>query len=142
MTLTLARSTVANRQSRPDATYQPGACNIGPAEIARRRQAALAGLILTIVLFALLVALSASPLVRFLIAIPAAGTTIAYLQVRLKFCVAFGSRGVFNFGELGEQRQVQDPAARRRDRARVARMVGGGLLIGLIVGLAAAVIPL
>ena len=37
--------------------YQPGVCNIGPAEIARRRRAGHTGLLATVALFAILVAM-------------------------------------------------------------------------------------
>jgi hypothetical protein len=122
-------------------TYQPGVCNIGPAEIAARRRAALLALIVTIITLAVLVLLHAAPLVRFIVALPAAGTAIAYLQVAMKFCVAFGSRGVFNFGQVGELHQIGDAAARSRDRSRVLRMILGGLAIGVIVGIVADLLP-
>ena len=46
--------------------YQPGVCNIGPAEIARRRRAGHVGLVATIALFAILVLVSAPPLARLI----------------------------------------------------------------------------
>jgi hypothetical protein len=52
--------------------YQPGTCNIGPAEIARRRRAGHVGLGAAIVLLAGLVAIGAPPLSRLLVALPAA----------------------------------------------------------------------
>src|SRR6187402_3761141 len=51
--------------------YQPGVCNIGPAEIARRRRAGHIGLIAAVALFAVLVAVGAPPIARLLVAIPA-----------------------------------------------------------------------
>ena len=44
--------------------YRPGICNIGPAEIARRRRAGHVGLLVTIVAFAALVVIDAPPLTR------------------------------------------------------------------------------
>ena len=42
--------------------YQPGVCNIGPAEIARRRRVGHIGVIATILLFGLLVVLDLPPI--------------------------------------------------------------------------------
>jgi hypothetical protein len=121
--------------------YEPGNCNIGPAEIARRRRAGHVGLGATVMLFAGLVAVGAPPVARFSVAVPAAVSASGYLQARLRFCAGFGSRGVFNFGPLGEVEQVSDDAARARDRAR-ARQIGlASLAIGVLVGVAAAFVP-
>jgi hypothetical protein len=122
--------------------YQPGVCNIGPAEIARRRRLAYLGAVVTAALIVGLLAIQAPPLVRLVLVGGAAfGTAVDYLQVRLRFCVAFASRAVFNFGPLGVVRAVTGSAARARDRAQAARMVVAGGLVGLLVGLAAALLP-
>lgn len=117
-------------------------CNIGPAEIARRRQTALIGLALTLITLAVVIVLPVAPPVRFIVALPAAGTAIAFLQVALKFCVAFGSLGVFNFDQVGKVNRIEDAAARSRDRWRAMRMILAGLAIGVIVGILAVVLPL
>ena len=52
--------------------YQPGISNIGPAEIASRRRAGHVGVIASIVLLVILVAIGAPPITRLLIALPAA----------------------------------------------------------------------
>src|SRR5687767_11046609 len=92
------------------AEYQPGVCNIGPAEIARRRRAGHTGVIAAIALFAALVVIGAPDWMRFLVAIPAIGAASGYLQARLRFCAGFGSMGVFNFGELGNTERVASDA--------------------------------
>ena len=122
--------------------YQPGTCNIGPAEIARRRRAGHVGLGATVIVFAGLVAVDAPPLARLSVALPAVVSASGYLQARLRFCAGFGSRGVFNFGPLGEVAQVSDDAARARDRARATQIGLASLGIGILVGVAAAVLPL
>ncbi len=122
--------------------YQPGVCNIGPAEIARRRRAGHVGLGATVILGGGLVAVGAPPLVRLLLALPAAVAASGYLQARLCFCAGFGSRGVFNFGPLGQTEQVQDNAAHARDRARANQIGLASLAIGLVVGALAVVLPL
>ena len=127
--------------------YRPGACNIGPAEIARRRLGAIAGTIVTVLVYAGLVALTsgAAPTLprglRFAVALPAAGTIVAWLQVWLRFCVNFGSRGVANFGAIGSVTKVADPEAVRADRARVARMLAAAVAGGIVLGIVAVLIP-
>lgn len=122
------------------AGYRPGACNIGPDEIAQRRRAGLVGALVTLGLLALLLAIGAPAPFRLLIALPAAGTAITYLQAILRFCVAFGIAGVFNFGRVGHVTAVEDRAAKRVDRARALRVILAGSAIGLAVGILAVLI--
>jgi hypothetical protein len=117
--------------------YQPGVCNIGPEEIAQRRRAGHVGAIVTLALLAALLLVSATPPWRLLIAIPAAGTAITYLQAVLHFCVKFGFAGVFNFGRVGRVTNIAEDAARRIDRTRALRMVVAGSAIGLAAGVLA-----
>jgi hypothetical protein len=123
------------------AEYRPGICNIGPEEIGRRRRAGHVGLLATVVLLVVLVAIGAPPLVRLIVAIPAAGAASGYLQAWLKFCAGFGSRGIFNFGPLGQTEQVADADARRRDRGRAGQIGLASLAIGIAVGVVAALLP-
>jgi hypothetical protein len=88
-----------------------------------------------------LLVIGAPPLLRFVIALPAAGAAIGYVQAQLKFCAGFGSLGEFNFGPLGGAQHVADPAARARDRARALQIVAAGTVIGGLVGLVAALLP-
>ncbi len=122
--------------------YQPGVCNIGPEEIRRRRRAGHAGLIATVALLVGLVVIGAPPITRLLVGIPAAGAASGYLQAWFKFCAGFGSRGVFNFGPVGETEQVADANARSRDRARASRIGFASLGIGIVVAIAAVLLPL
>jgi hypothetical protein len=131
----------------PDASpavtgYEPGVCNIGPEEVARRRRAGHAGLLVTVILLVILLAVSAPQLARFLVALPAAGAASGYLQAWLRFCAGFGSRGIFNFGQLGQTQQVPSSDARARDRAR-ARQIGlASIGIGVAAGVGAVLLPL
>ena len=123
-------------------SYQPGVCNIGPAEIARRRKAGHIGLVVTVVLFVVLVALHVAPVVRLIVGLPAAGAASGYLQAALKFCAGFASRGVFNFGALGQTHDVVDAQARARDRSRANQILLGSLVVGIVVAAIAVVVPL
>lgn len=123
------------------ADYQPGVCNIGPAEIARRRRAGHTGLLAAIALLAVLVLIDAPDWTRFLVAIPAITSASGYIQAHLKFCAGFGAAGVFNFGELGPTERVQAEQDRRRDRARAFQIGAASFAIGIAAGLLAFALP-
>jgi hypothetical protein len=124
------------------AEYQSGVCNIGPAEIARRRRAGHIGLAAALVLLAVLVAVDAPNWTRLVIAIPTIVSASGYIQARLRFCAGFGSRGIFNFGEVGPTVRVADDADRARDRARARQIGAASIAIGAAVGLIAAALPI
>jgi uncharacterized membrane protein (DUF485 family) len=123
------------------AEYRPGECNIGSAEIARRRRGAWAATVLTLGLYVALLTLAWAPVWRLTVALPAAAAAITWLQVRERFCVAFGGAGVFNLGPLGRPTAVVDAAARRADRRKAASMIARGALLGLLPGIAAVLVP-
>jgi hypothetical protein len=122
--------------------YVPGACNIGPAEIGRRRRAGHVGLAISLVVLAGLIATAAPPVARLILILPAAAAASGYLQAWLRFCAGFGTRGIFNFGELGHTADVVDPVARAKDRALARAIALASLAIGTVVAIAAFILPL
>ena len=122
--------------------YRPGACNIGPSEIARRRRAVHVGLLAAAVTLGALVAIGSPPAARLIVALPAAVAASGYLQARLHFCAGFGSRGVFNFGPLGQQQAVADGGARAQDRSRANQIGLASLAVGVAVGVLGVLLPL
>lgn len=122
-------------------TYQPGVCNIGPAEIRRRRQAGWIGLVSAVALAIILVALGAPSIVRLLVAIPAAAAISGFLQARLHFCAGFGMAGVQNLGELGARQRVEDDAARAADRRKALKIHAVSILGGLAIALILVILP-
>jgi hypothetical protein len=122
------------------AGYQAGACNIGPAEIARRRRTGHVGLAISLALIATFVWLDAPTWVRLIVFLPAAVGAAGYLQAHFRFCADYGWRGVFNVGErAGHDRTttVVDPQARHADRRRAMLISAGSGVIGLVVTLLA-----
>jgi hypothetical protein len=119
--------------------YRAGACNIGPAEIARRRMTGHLGAAATLALLGVLLLVGAPPWWRLALAAPAALSASGYLQAATRFCAAYGWRGVFNFGSggFGSVSSVPDAAARRADRVKAATIGAGSALIGGLVGLGA-----
>jgi len=128
-------------QPTPGQSYQPGVCNIGPAEIRRRQIGAVLGTVVTIVVAAVIFGLGLPHPVRLLIALPAAAAIVSWLQVVLRFCVGFARLGVFNFGELGPMEHVADRAAHRADLRRAGQMIAVSLVGGLAIGIVAALLP-
>jgi hypothetical protein len=128
--------------SPPNVGYEPGVCNIGPQEIARRRKSGHIGLIASVALFALLLAVGAPHWSRLILVVTAGGSASGYLQAWLHFCAGFGSTGVYNLGPLGTVQRVADAGARSRDRMRSLQIGLASLAIGLAVGIGAVLLPI
>jgi hypothetical protein len=115
----------------PPGEYRPGTCNIGPAEITRRRRAGMLVISAAGVLAAALLLVGAPGVARWLVALPLAGGAVSLLQARLRFCAAYGAAGIRNLGSLGQVERVEDPAARRADRAKAGLIILAGGASGL-----------
>lgn len=139
--MTTAFATVGDA-AQPAPEYEPGVCNIGPAEIRRRWLAGHVATLLTLISLIALVVVDAPPIARLILILPAAGAASGYLQAWLKFCAGFGSRGVFNFGSLGTWTSVTDRDALARDRRRSREIGGMALAVGVAVGIGAVLLPL
>lgn len=114
--------------------YVPGVCNIGPAEIARRRRAGYIGLISSVVFFAILLVFDISPVYRLLIFIPVMSAASGFLQAHFRFCAGFGLKGVYNvLKPVGQTETVTQNVFRKRDRQKALQITGMAILIGLIV---------
>ena len=120
--------------------YVPGACNIGPAEIAIRRRAGHVGLAATAALATALLCSDLHPAWRLSLAVPAAGAASGYLQARQRFCANFGFRGVYNFDTRGNQQRVTTDQAQAEDRRRAMRIAATSAAIGLGVALSSMVV--
>jgi hypothetical protein len=117
--------------------YVPGDCNIGPAEIALRRRAGHAGLVVTAALGAALLRSDLPRAWRLTLAVPAAGAASGYLQARERFCADFGWRGVYNFDRRGQEQPVAADQALAQDRRKAMRIAAASAAIGAGVALAA-----
>jgi hypothetical protein len=127
----------------PQSGYEPGVCNIGPAEIAARRRAGDVGALVTLIALVFLIAIGAPTPWRLLLFLPAAVAASGYLQARLHFCANFGLRGVFNFSDrLRDTDSVLAVEARARDRWRAMQIIGLSALIGAAVAIGAVLLPI
>jgi len=123
--------------------YIPGVCNIGPAEIRRRRQSGWIGVGATILAWALFVVFRVPSPWRFFLFFPAMIGATGFLQAALHFCAGFGTRGVFNFGPVVGTTQAVEPLEFRHKDRRKARLIGlYAALIGIAIAAAGFFLPL
>ena len=122
--------------------YRPGACNIGPAEIARRRRAGLAGIAVAVALAIILLAIGAPAVLRVLVLPPLAGGIISLEQARRRFCVGFAMAGLQNFDDLGRQVRIADAAARAQDRRTALVRVAQGTMLATVLTAAFVALPI
>ena len=109
--------------------YQPGVCNIGGAEVQRRKRVAQLGsvLFLAYALFAFYTQLNSA--LTALAIVPAMLAAVGYVQSKKKFCFAFGLLGTFNFGELGKLSKVSAPEAIAADRLLALKIIGQSIAL-------------
>ena len=122
--------------------YRPGVCNIGPAEIRRRRQIGYLGFAAAVVVAAVLVLVDAPTWTRLVVALPVAIALSGFIQARMRFCAGFAMAGLQNMGELGGQVQVEDAAARAADRRKAMLINAAAITGGLVTALAFALLPI
>ena len=117
--------------------YIPGVCNIGPAEIKRRRQSGWIGLGATILLWLVFWVFRVPAPWRLLLFFPAALSAESFLQAAFHFCAGFGMQGVFNFGsEVGKTETIEQAEFRRKDQ-RKALLIS---LYSALIGIATAIL--
>jgi hypothetical protein len=142
MTVALSPASAPPIQIHDDGSdYRAGACNIGKDEIDRRRRFGHLALITAIALFVILVAVGAPPVLRAIVALPAAVAAACYIEAYLKFCIRFGWLGLFNFGAYGTTEHVADKASRDTDRRRAQRLVAALVFVLVAVAAVAVLLP-
>ena len=97
--------------------YEAGVCNIGPSEVARRRQVAYLGGALYALFVAVAIFKNFSSVTTISALFPALIFSVGFIQSRRKFCLAYGLMGSFNFAKLGSLTQVQDQMSLKADRS-------------------------
>ena len=122
--------------------YISGTCNIGPAEIRKRRTVALIGLALALVGIASYRHLHTSHLARVGIFLPMLVFSVGFVQSRKKFCLAFGFMGTFNFGKSRDIARVASPEDRARDRATALKILGEAVALAAILTAVVVALPL
>lgn len=117
--------------------YIPGVCNIGPAEIKKRRQTGWIGLIATIALWAIFIWFDIPSIWRLTLFLSAMMSATGFLQAYMHFCAYFGFASLFNFGDVGKTESVSQAELRAKDKRKAWQIVIYAILIGLAVALIA-----
>ena len=121
--------------------YNPGVCNIGPAEISRRTRSGWVGVGATLLLWVVFWLFHVPAPWRLLLFFPAVVGATGFLQAAMHFCAAFGMQGIFNFGpEIGKTDTVEQAEYRRKDRQKALLIGLYAFLIGLAIAVAAFVL--
>jgi hypothetical protein len=124
------------------AEYVPGVCNIGTAEIRRRRQSGWVGLGVTIVLWGVFLIFRVPAPWRLLLFLPAMMSATGFFQAAFRFCAGFGMPGVFNFGsEVGKTETVEQAEFRLKDRRKARLIALYSALVGIATAIAGFFIP-
>ncbi|PAU85115.1 hypothetical protein CK500_00130 [Halorubrum salipaludis] len=110
--------------------YQPGVCNIGPAQQRRRLLLGVGSLLLAVVTVAAVLAMGWPQWALLASLFPLYGAAMGYFQYRERFCVGFAGIGVFDTGE-GTQ-EVADAEALAADRRRAVRLNAKSLAVGAV----------
>ena len=110
--------------------YISGSCNIGPAEIQKRKAAGYFGLALYLICAIVVITTTEPVWVRGISFLPALIGSVGFIQARRKFCVAYGFMGAFNFGTASK---VTDKAALAADRKYALSVFMQALIISLIL---------
>jgi hypothetical protein len=122
--------------------YEPGVCNIGPAEIRKRLAGGYLGLVLTVLTLVAFVIFQVPAPWRVLVAIPTGIAANGFLQAGLRFCVGFGTRGLFNMEtSLGHEETIENAAFRRADQKKALQILGISALISVAVVVIAILLP-
>jgi hypothetical protein len=121
--------------------YRPGACNIGPREIAKRRASGIVGIVVSVVLGIVLLAIDAPQIARFMVVFPLWGGIISLEQARRKFCAGFAYAGIRSVTGADVTESVADPADLALDRAAARWLVAYCGAIALTITAVFVLIP-
>jgi len=115
-------------------TYVPGVCNIGPGEIKKRERVGWYALGATALLGVVLVASDAPEWTKAVLFFPATISALGFLQVWFQFCVAYGTKGLFNVSEADAKTEsVSKKEFRKKDQQRSIIILVAAVLIGIAI---------
>ena len=120
-------------QLNHDDGYVPGVCNIGKKEIEQRKKPAVITFWLFVLCIVVFVIIGLHGFWKLLLFFPAMAFGISFLQWYLKFCLSFGLKGMYNFGDVGKTSIVGLKENARKDRMKVWKMIITGISFGITV---------
>ncbi len=125
------------------AHYVPGVCNIGRAEIRRRRLVGWMALAATAALWIGFAVFSVAPSWRLVLFVPGSIAATGFLQAAWHFCATFGVLGLSNFGpNVGRTDTVEQAEFRRHDRRTAIKIIVLSMLAGVAVAASAYFLPI
>ena len=122
-------------------TYISGTCNLGANEIRQRKLVGFVGLFFSLSSLIGLIFTGAGRESRLGIFLPLMVASVGFVQVRSKFCLAYGLAGTFNFGKLGDISRVSDPVNRSADRVAALKILLKSFLLASIATLVVFILP-
>jgi hypothetical protein len=123
--------------------YVPGVCNIGDADVRKRRMIGWTWLIAAIVLFAVFMLPQTPASWHLILIFPATVSAAGFLQARMHFCAYFAALGIFNFGEdFRSKESVQQAEFRAKDRRKAMQIIAYSIAIGIAVSAASYLLAL
>lgn len=123
--------------------YQPGVCNIGSAEIARRKRAGWIGVGATAILSLVVFLFHVPAIWRLSLFVPAFFAATGILQGFMHFCAGFGMRGVFNLGpQVGKTEYVKQAEYRQKDKQKAFQITAYSALIAIGLATVVFLLPL
>jgi lysylphosphatidylglycerol synthetase-like protein (DUF2156 family) len=123
--------------------YVPGVCNIGEADIRKRRRIGWTWLLTTLVVFAVLLLPGVPRGWRLILVFTSMISATGFLQARMHFCAYFAALGIFSFGDdFSKKESVEKAEFRQKDRRKALRIIAYAGIIGIAVGLGAFYLPL
>jgi hypothetical protein len=126
-----------------EGSYVPGACNIGPFEIRRRRAIGIVGIAIGVVLAIVMIMTGMPHPWRLLLLFPFWGGVFSWLQARRRFCAGFAVAGIANFADSDSgRRSVADDAAHKADMSAVLRMTRDSFLVAAVITLVLTILPI
>jgi hypothetical protein len=123
--------------------YVPGVCNIGDADIRKRKRIGWTWLVTTIILFAVFMIPGVPRGWRLILLLTSTISATGFLQARMHFCAYFAALGIFNFGEnLSKKDTVQQAEFRAKDRRKALQIIAYSIIIGIAVAVGAYYSPI
>jgi hypothetical protein len=123
--------------------YIPGVCNIGDAEIRKRRRIGWTWLATTIALFAVFMVPGVPHGWRLILIPTSIISATGFLQAHMHFCAYFAALGIFNFGDdFSKKDTVQQAEFRAKDRRKALQIIAYAAIIGIVIGVGTYLLPI
>ena len=122
--------------------YIPGVCNIGDADIRRRRRIGWTWALTALVILVVLLIPSVPKGWRLILIFPVMVSATGFIQARMHFCAYFAMLGLFNFGNAGKFDTVQQAEFRAKDRRKAMQIIFYAATTAIVIGVAAFLLPI